>query len=109
MALIKFKAPVLPRPPINYDAMYMINIISSITKYFGLLDSKTPTVVENSQIEQSLVMGEGSTPLGIKLNCLTTTEKNALTSVGTGTLIFDTTLGKMCIYDGSAWRTVTSV
>ena len=39
---------------------------------------------------------------------LTTTEKNAL-SVIAGTQVFDSTLGKMCFYNGSAWETITSV
>ena len=37
----------------------------------------------------------------------TTTQKNALFPLA-GTLVFDTTLGKLCVYTGSAWQTVTS-
>jgi hypothetical protein len=38
----------------------------------------------------------------------TTTEKNAL-SVVAGTQVFDSTLAKMCFYNGTAWETITSV
>lgn len=39
---------------------------------------------------------------------VTTAQKNALTAVP-GQLVFDTTLGKLCVYTGAAWQTVTSV
>jgi hypothetical protein len=39
---------------------------------------------------------------------VTTTQKNALSAVS-GQLVFDTTLGKLCVYTGSAWQTITSV
>lgn len=45
----------------------------------------------------------------IKLMNVTTTEKNALASPEPGWKVFDTTLGKECVYTGSAWETVTSV
>ena len=39
---------------------------------------------------------------------LTTTQKDDLSAVS-GQLVFDTTLGKLCVYSGSAWETITSV
>jgi hypothetical protein len=39
---------------------------------------------------------------------VTTMQKNALSAVS-GQLVFDTTLGKLCVYTGSAWQTITSV
>jgi len=39
---------------------------------------------------------------------VTTAQKNALTA-SAGQLVFDTTLGKLCVYNGSAWQTITSV
>ena len=38
----------------------------------------------------------------------TTTQKNALSAVS-GQIVFDTTLGKLCVYTGAAWQTITSV
>lgn len=38
----------------------------------------------------------------------TTSQKNALSAVP-GQLVFDTDLGKLCVYNGSAWQTITSV
>ena len=39
---------------------------------------------------------------------VTTTQKNSLTAT-TGRIVFDTTLGKLCVYNGTAWQTITSV
>ncbi len=39
---------------------------------------------------------------------VTTAQKNALAAVR-GQLVFDTDLGKLCVYTGSAWQTITSV
>lgn len=39
---------------------------------------------------------------------MTTTEKNAIASPTNGMVIFDSTLGKLCVYSGG-WQTVTSV
>ena len=44
---------------------------------------------------------------GVQVPVVTTTQKNALT-VAAGYLVFDSTLGKLCVYTGSAWQTVTS-
>jgi hypothetical protein len=48
------------------------------------------------------------TEKGLGLPVFTTTEKNAIVSPETGAIIFDSTLGKLCVYTGSAWETVTS-
>ena len=45
---------------------------------------------------------------GITLPVFTTTQKNAILSPDAGAIIFDSTLGKVCVYTGSAWQTVTS-
>jgi len=40
---------------------------------------------------------------------MTTTQKNAVATPAAGLVVFDTTLGKLCVYTGSAWQTITSV
>ena len=42
-----------------------------------------------------------------RLPVVTTTEKNAL-AAAPGMVVFDTTLGKACVYTGSAWQTISS-
>ncbi len=44
---------------------------------------------------------------GVQVPVVTTTAKNALT-VAAGYIVFDSTLGKLCVYNGSAWQTITS-
>lgn len=43
----------------------------------------------------------------VKAPNYTTTQKNSLAAQA-GWLVFDTTLGKLCVYTGSAWETITS-
>ena len=43
----------------------------------------------------------------LQLVNVTTTQKNSITPAA-GLIIFDSTLGKMCVANGSAWQTVTS-
>ena len=45
---------------------------------------------------------------GVQMPVLTTTAKNAIVSPLQGAIVFDSTLGKLCVYTGSAWQTVTS-
>jgi hypothetical protein len=49
-----------------------------------------------------------STTKGVTFPNMTTTQKNAITP-GAGTVVFDTTLAKLCVYSGAAWQTITSV
>jgi len=46
---------------------------------------------------------------GLRLSNLTTTQKNNISTPVAGIMVFDTTLGKICVYNGSAWETVTSI
>jgi len=49
-----------------------------------------------------------STTAGVRFPNMTTTQKTAITPAA-GTVVFDTTLAKLCVYNGSAWQTITSV
>jgi hypothetical protein len=100
MALDKFRAAPIPNPPSDYDAQYMRQVIRVLETYFSQLDSRTPNNAEKYTAD---------TFNGIfAAKNVTTTEKNALTP-SAGWVVFDTTLGKLCVYSGSAWQTVTSV
>jgi hypothetical protein len=57
---------------------------------------------------QSMDPNNGWVSIPTVLNSYTTTQKNALVTPLAGTIIFDSTLAKMCVYTGSAWQTVTS-
>ena len=100
MALTRFKAAPLPNAPSEYDAQYMRQVIRVIETYFSQLDSNTPNYAQTYTADT--FNGIAAT------RNVTTTEKNAL-APSAGWVVFDTTLGKLCVYDGSAWETVTSV
>ena len=100
MALTRFKASPLPNAPTEYDAQYMRQVIRVIENYFSQLDSNTPNYAQSYTADT--FNGIAAT------RNVTTSEKNAL-APSAGWVVFDTTLGKLCVYDGSAWETVTSV
>jgi hypothetical protein len=100
MALDRFKAAPLPNAPSEYDAQYMRQVIRVIETYFSQLDSRTPNNAQ--QYTADTFNGIAAT------RNVTTTEKNAL-APSAGWVVFDTTLGKLCVYSGSGWETVTSV
>jgi hypothetical protein len=49
-----------------------------------------------------------STTKGVRFPNMTTGQKAAITP-SAGTVVFDTTLSKLCVYSGAAWETITSV
>ena len=49
-----------------------------------------------------------STTQGVLFPRMTTTQKNAIASPAAGLVVFDTTLGKLCVFS-TTWQTVTSV
>ena len=45
----------------------------------------------------------------VRMPNMTTTQKNGMVTQAAGCMVFDTTLGKLSVYNGSTWETVTSV
>ena len=103
MAMNLFRAAPLPNPPDEYDPVYIRQFIRALETYFSKLDSQTP----NSATSYTADNFDGGIFSG-RVQNVTTTEKNALTALA-GRIVFDTTLGKLCVYTGAAWQTVTSV
>jgi hypothetical protein len=96
----KFRFPPLSNAPPAYDAQYIRQVLRTLEIYFSQLDSRTPNNAEKYTADTfDGIMATRN---------VTTTEKNALTPAA-GWVVFDTTLGKLCVYSGSAWQTVTSV
>jgi len=50
-----------------------------------------------------------STTKGFLPPRMTSTQKNAIASPAQALMVFDTTLVKLCVYNGTAWETVTSL
>jgi len=100
MALDRFRAAPIPNAPSHYDPQYMRQVIRVIETYFSQLDSRTPNNAQKYTADT--FNGIAAT------RNVTTAEKSALAAEA-GWVVFDTTLGKLCVYNGSAWETVTSV
>ena len=100
MALDKFKAAPLPNPPAQYDPQYIRQMIRVLENYFSQLDSDAAN--HASKYTATTFNGIAAT------SQFTTTEKNAL-NPEPGWVVFDTTLDKLCVYNGTAWETITSV
>lgn len=49
-----------------------------------------------------------STTAGVRFPNMTSAQKSLIAPVA-GTVVFDTTLSKLCVYTGAAWQTITSV
>lgn len=68
----------------------------------GNIGIGTATPSATSLVEMS------STTKGFRFPVMTTTQKNAIAN-SAGLVVFDTTLGKLCVNSGSGWQTITSV
>jgi len=55
----------------------------------------------------SALLQVDSTTQGVLFPRMTTTQKNAISSPATGLVVFDTTLGKLCVFS-TTWQTITS-
>ena len=104
MALEKFKAAPLPNPPATYDPQYVRQLIRVIELYFSQLESFTPNQASSYRADH-FYGGDFSGIFAARQ--VTTTQKNALTAEA-GWVVFDTTLGKLCVYNGTNWQTITS-
>jgi hypothetical protein len=60
-----------------------------------------------SSLNASAVLEATSTTRGFLPPRMTTTQKNAISSPAAGLVVYDTTLGKLCVYT-TAWETITS-
>jgi hypothetical protein len=60
-----------------------------------------------SSLTASAVLEATSTTKGFLPPRMTTTQKNAISSPAAGLVVYDTTLGKLCVYT-TAWETITS-
>lgn len=99
MALRNFRAAPLPNPPGGYDAQYFRQLVRILENYFSQLDSRAPNFAESYTAD--LFLGT------LAARPVTTTEKAALPAEP-GWVVFDTTLGKLCVYTSGGWETITS-
>ena len=83
------------------DAGYRLDV-NGTARVTGKLSVGTPSAA-------SALMEITSTTQGFLPPRMTTTQKNAISSPAAGLMVFDLTLVKLCVYNGSAWETITSI
>lgn len=76
---------------------------TAATNYFG------GTVgIGTTSPAATAILDVQSTTKGVRFPNMTTAQKTAITPAA-GTVVFDTTLAKLCVYSGAAWQTITSI
>ncbi len=88
---------------------YASNIqIPNLPVAISLSGSEQVEIVQAGVSTRTTTGAIANTATVVKAPNVSTAQKNALTA-SAGQLVFDTDLGKLCVYTGSAWQTVTSV
>jgi len=85
---------------------YIQNSAGSTT--FGIITNAGNLGLGTSSPAATALLDVQSPTKGVRFPNMTTTQKNAITP-SAGTVVFDTTLAKLCVYSGAAWQTITSV
>lgn len=67
-----------------------------------------PVIIGASLPFPSAALDITSTTQGVLFPRMTTAEKNAISPVTPGLVVYDTTLNKLCVRTASAWQTITS-
>jgi hypothetical protein len=80
---------------------------SVVTVVGGTLVSLASVGIGTATPAATAILDVQSTTKGLRFPNMTTTQKNAI-SASAGTVVFDTTLSKLCVHTGSAWQTITS-
>ena len=97
------------------------NTFTSIINHMGASQSvaglNTTRICANNDLsvgysgsaDASAVIEARSTTKGFLPPRMTTTQKNAIATPAAGLVVYDTTLGKLCVRGAAAWETITSV
>ena len=83
----------------NTQAFYVFSSTRNVT----IQNGGTYTDIASSQLSVN------STTRGFLPPRMTTTQKNAIASPAAGLVVYDTTLGKLCVRGAAAWETITSL
>ena len=90
------------------DDLYIQNFNGSWNTTLTLKNSDGNVGIGTTTPAATAILDVQSTTKGVRFPNMTTTQKNAITP-SAGTVIFDTTLAKLCVYSGAAWQTITSI
>jgi hypothetical protein len=86
------------------------SVVTNNTNSFQVTGSIAAIRVGSSvSIATSSILQADSTTQGFLPPRMTTTQKNAIASPASGLVVYDTTLGKLCVRGAAAWETITSI
>jgi hypothetical protein len=89
----------------------MTTTIHSLGGGVGLVDAAvidTNTTNLKTTADAALPLAGGTLTGTLTAWSRTTTQKNAISAPAAGMIVYDSTLGKLCVYTGAAWETITS-
>ena len=89
------------------DAGFKLDV-NGTARIVGALRADNTLLVNGTSINGSAIAQFDSGTRGFLPPRMTTTQKNAIATPATGLVVFDTTLGKLCVFS-TTWQTVTSV
>ena len=88
----------------------------TLSYYDGAAIAPALTVASNGSVligvsgpSASAKLDVNSTTQGFLPPRMTTTQKNAIATPASGLVVYDTTLGKLCVRGAAAWETITSI
>jgi len=91
---------------INASFTNVFNIGTSAASY---INTGSSFVIGATTANSSALLQADSTTQGFLPPRMTTTQKNAIASPASGLVVYDTTLGKLCVRGAAAWETITSI
>jgi hypothetical protein len=88
-----------------------LDLAVSLTTALKLFTSRSVMVQNGGTFteEASSQLTVNSTARGFLPPRMTTTQKNAIATPAAGLVVYDTTLGKLCVRTAAAWETITSI
>lgn len=86
----------------NVWFLFFEKLYRSLTNYLSITGS---AYFGMSTINPSAKLQIDSATQGFLPPRMTTAQKNAITTPATGLTLFDTDLGRLCVYDGATWDT----
>jgi hypothetical protein len=88
---------------------FSITAFNFSTYYFRVAPTTGNVLIGTGNDTASSKLTVESTTQGFLPPRMTTTQKNAIASPAAGLVVYDTTLGKLCVRGASAWETITSI
>jgi hypothetical protein len=90
------------------DAGFKLDVNGSV-RVSGAFRADNTLLVNGTSINASAIAQFDSGTRGFLPPRMTTTQKNAIATPAAGLVVYDTTLGKLCVRGAAAWETITSI